>query len=314
MTDVLASHGPELGGVTLDNFDEHVAAGGYVGPTDPMPEGYRKQITGVMSFQAIAEIVGETLFSEWLGKVPALMRKTILTAKCQDELGHAQVMMRALEDLGVDRDSVVEDYLEGRTKLLNVFHYRIENWLEVPGASLLQNSAAVVQFKSLVQGSYLPYVRALKKIMREESFHFHQAIDLTTLIHREGNEEQRRLLQEGFNKWFPLVLAYFGPPDRQKGLSDSMRWRIKVDYNDDLRRRWLDKIVPVVEDIGLDLYEADPNLHRREDGTWEFTEPDWEEVKKVLKGNGPASEMRKEIIARRYEHNRWLRLALSEVA
>lgn len=298
--------------VTLENFDAFVAAGGQVRPTDPMPEQYRHEVTRLVGFQALAEIVGATLFSEWLDRVPSLEAKLILTAKCQDEMGHAQVLMRVVEDLGVDRDSIVADYLEGRAKLLNIFHYRAESWAELAIAALLQNSAAIVQFQSLVRGSYQPYVRALRKIMREESFHYHRALHLTTLLYKRGNELQRRQVEEGLAKWFPLVLAYFGPHDRDNPRWESLRYRVKVDLNDRVRDAWLDKMVPVIQAVGLAI--PDPLLGREEDGTWTFTEPDWAEVKRVIAGNGPVSVERRALVERRFTTKRWIREALAEVA
>lgn len=298
--------------LTLETFDTYVAAGGLVRPTDPMPEAYRQQLVRVIGFQALAEIVGASMYTEWLPRVPGLHRKLILTAKCQDELGHAQVLMRVVEDLGVDRDSLIEDYLAGRAKLLNIFHYPIESWPELPIASILQNSAAIVQFQSLVKGSYLPYVRALKKIMREESFHYYNALDLATTLRRDGPAAAQPVLQAALDKWFPLVLAYFGPNDRDQPRADSLRWRIKVDPNEDVRQRWIGRTVAVMHELGLAI--GDPQLRRREDGVWEYSEPDWAAVKRVIAGHGPASALRHEQLARRFEQHRRVRLALAEAA
>jgi len=295
--------------VTLANFEQFVQAGGQVRPTDPMPDQYRAEITRLIGFQALAEIVGATLFSEWLDKVPGLEAKLILTAKCQDEMGHAQVLMRVVEDLGLDRDRIIEDYLEGKAKLLNIFHYRAESWPEMAIAALLQNSAAIVQFQSLVRGSYQPYVRALRKIMREESFHYHRSLHLTRAIYGGGTAEHRRQVEDGLAKWLPLVLAYFGPRDRENPRLESLRYRVKVDLNDDLRERWLDRMVPVIESTGLAI--PDPLLRRRDQGHWDFTEPDWFEMKRVVAGAGPISRERHALIARRFRQNRWLRLSLA---
>jgi ring-1,2-phenylacetyl-CoA epoxidase subunit PaaA len=295
--------------LSLETFEAYVASGGIVQATDPMPQAYKTAVGKVVSFQTLAEVVGQTLFSEWLDKVPGLRRKLILTAKCQDELGHAQVLARVAEDLGFERTRIYQDYLAGRIKLLNIFHYRIESWPELPIAALLQNSAAIVQFQSLVKGSYYPYVRALQKIMREESFHYHQAIDLATTIREGGNDWARKEMQRGVDKWFPLLLAYFGPPDKDGPVQQNMRWRIKVDFNDDLRQRWLEKMVPVLHQMGLEIH--DPRLRKREDGVWEFTSPDWEEVKWVIQGNGPASQERLATFTRRFQDDAWLRHALA---
>ncbi len=71
-------------------------------------------------------------------------------------------------------------------------------------------------------------------------------------------------------------------------------------------------MVPVLESCGLAI--PDPRLRRRDDGAWEFTEPDWAEMKRVVAGDGPVSRARRALIERRYRQNRWLRLVLAEVA
>jgi ring-1,2-phenylacetyl-CoA epoxidase subunit PaaA len=289
----------------LDAFIAWLQAGGLVQAGDPMPESYRQHALRIASFQTLAELVGVLLFSDWLERVPAFIRKQMITAKVQDEVGHGHVMARVAEDLGGNRLTILEDYLEGRSKLLNVFHYEFQTWPEIAVGAILQNSAAIVQFQSLVKGSYLPYVRALRKILPEESFHFHQARNLIQTLLEQRDPVVRRQLEEGLALWFPRVLAYFGPPEGERFWSNKMvQFRLKMASNEALRQAWLTRIVPVLEQLGLQI--PDPRLRRREDGTWEYTEPDWEEVRRVIAGQGPASARRREQVRSIYERNRWL--------
>ena len=46
---------------------------------------------------------------EWILKAPTLQRKLALTAKVQDEVGHAQLIYRVAEDLGKPRDAMFAD-------------------------------------------------------------------------------------------------------------------------------------------------------------------------------------------------------------
>ncbi|MEA2721817.1 MAG: ring,2-phenylacetyl-CoA epoxidase subunit PaaA [Candidatus Eremiobacteraeota bacterium] len=289
----------------LQAFEQHIAAGGAVDLHDPMPDEYREQVRRIMGFQCLAEIVGGLMFAEWVPRTPGLLRKMMLTAKVQDEMGHAFYLLRTCEDLGLRRDQIVEDYLCGKSKLLNVFHYRIESWHEWPIAALVQNSAALVQFKSLVRTSFRPYARALKRILKEESFHYHNALDLTRTIAGHGGEH-RAAVQAGLEKWWPHVLAYFGPPDSDSEHNRrNLRWRLKVDSNDTLRQRWLDWIVPVLE--SLDLRLPDPALARGGDGRWTYTEPDWDGVRDVIRNGGPATAYWHDRVRDNYESHGWVR-------
>jgi len=69
-----------------------------------------------------------------------------------------------------------------------------------------------------------------------------------------------------------------------------VRWRIKSQGNETARQEFLDGYVPQIRELGLEL--PDPKLRKRDDGVWEYTEPDWEKLKAVVSGHGPASEER----------------------
>ncbi|WP_278342338.1 Phenylacetic acid catabolic protein, partial [Parageobacillus thermoglucosidasius] len=106
--------------------------------------------------------------------------------------------------------------------------------------------------------------------------------------------------------WYPRMLAYFGPSEKGKPLSNALKWRIKCDTNDDLREAWLDKIVPLLSSLGYTIH--DPLLKKDEHtGRWNYTEVDWEEVKRVINGGGPYSAYWKEKVKKSYEETAWIR-------
>lgn len=287
-----------------ETFFEHVQNGGFVDATDWMPEVYKKQVRRIMGFQGLAEIVGSMMFSEWVPKVPSLVRKMMYTAKSQDEMGHAHILIRSCEDLGLSREEIIEGYICGKNKLLNIFHYSFHNYEEMVAGMLLQNTGAIIQFQSLVQGSYLPYQRALRKIMKEESFHYNLAINMIEQITNHGSEEQKKIMQESFDIWFPRMLGYFGPPEKRQ--NDALKWRVKVDTNDAIRQKWINKIVPLVNSLGYTI--NDPLLKKDEETKqWSFTEPDWNEVKEVINGAGPRSEYWRKKVQEGYESSEWVR-------
>jgi ring-1,2-phenylacetyl-CoA epoxidase subunit PaaA len=254
---------------------------------DEMPEGYREAAARISSFQALAELVGVLPFAEWLDRAPDFERKQMLLAKIQDEVGHGHVTARVAEDLGVPRERLLTDFAQGSVKLLNIFHYGFDSWEEIGPAALLMNSSAIVQFQALDKGTYLPYARALRKIEKEESFHYHHAIDLTHQTMVLGSREQRQRAQEAFETWLPRLLAYFGPPDSETYQQNAMYlFGLKVKSNDQLRQEWLAKVIPVFVDLGI---YVDPQLaHYDEDSeSWHYASPDWIEVKRILAEGGP---------------------------
>ena len=274
-----------------------------------MPDGYREGIARVAAFQSLAEVVGVLPFSDWMSRVPDLARKQMFIAKIQDEVGHGHITARVAEDLGVPREKILTDFVEGRTKLLNIFHFGFETWEEIGIAALLMNSSAIVQFQSLDKGTYLPYVRALKKIEKEEGFHYHHALDLTHQVMTEGTNVQRARVQQAFETWFPRLIGYFGPPDTAVYESNPLfKWGIKVDSNDTIRQRWMTKIVPVVKSLGV---HVDDSVAKYDEGTkfWSYSGVDWAEIKRLINDGGPMYKRWVESITRSLESNKRYRRA-----
>ena len=57
--------------------------------------------------------------------------------------------------------------------------------------------------------------------------------------------------------------------------------------------------------------QIDPNLQRDEaTGDWSFTEPDWDEFYRVIRGNGPCNKQRIGLRRLSYEQGRWVRNAV----
>ena len=68
-------------------------------------------------------------------------------------------------------------------------------------------------------------------------------------------------------------------------------WRIKSQANEDARQEFLDGYVPQIRELGLTI--PDPALRKDDEtGVWSYTEPDWEKLRAVVTGHGPASQER----------------------
>jgi ring-1,2-phenylacetyl-CoA epoxidase subunit PaaA len=51
----------------------------------------------------------------------------------------------------------------------------------------------------------------------------------------------------------------------------------------------------------------DPKLRKRDDGVWEYTEPDWDELRSVVTGHGPKTAERLEFRRSSREETEWVR-------
>jgi ring-1,2-phenylacetyl-CoA epoxidase subunit PaaA len=87
-----------------------------------------------------------------------------------------------------------------------------------------------------------------------------------------------------------------------------MAWRIKRHTNDELRQRFVDMSVPQAAALGVTL--PDPDLVWNESrGHHDFGQPDWNELRRVVSGDGPCNAER--IAHRKAAHDEgaWVREA-----
>jgi ring-1,2-phenylacetyl-CoA epoxidase subunit PaaA len=92
-----------------------------------------------------------------------------------------------------------------------------------------------------------------------------------------------------------------------------MRWKIKINSNDELRQKFVDQTVPQAEYLGLTV--PDPALKwNAERGHYDFGEVDWNEFYHVVAGNGPCNRDRLRTRVKAYEEGRWVRDAADAYA
>jgi ring-1,2-phenylacetyl-CoA epoxidase subunit PaaA len=292
--------------MTDEELRAYVEDGGQVEAGDPMPEGYRKALIKFIEMHGNSELMGVLPEREWILRAPTLQRKLALTSKVQDEVGHAQLIYRVVEDLGKPREACLDDLVAGKTKFHNVFHYPTKTWGDVGVIAWLVDAAAIISQKALLKCSYAPYARIMKKICWEESFHILHGRDVV-LAMMTGTDEQRELVQEAVNRWWGPLMQFHGNPIPAE--DDPMyQWRIKSQANEDARQQFLDGYVPQIWELGLSV--PDPKLRKRDDDVWEYSEPDWDELKWIVTGNGPATERRLGFRRMSREETAWVRRAM----
>lgn len=295
--------------IKLLEFESRIASGDKVEPKDWMPKEYRKQLIRMIEQHAHSEIIGALPEGTWITRAPGFRRKLALIAKVQDEVGHAQLLYSAAETLGKPREEMINDLISGKSKYSNVFNYPSKTWADVAVIGWLIDAAAIVNQLANAKGSYGPYCRALERICYEESFHLKQGHDNSVFL-ATGTLQQKEMVQDALNRWWKPVIHFFGPPDSQSVHSEKlMKWKVKMMSNDQMRFQFFDMYVPKILEIGLTI--PDPELKRNEDGTWDYSDPDWDEFKEVIKGNGPCNKERLAVRRMAEERGRWVRKALN---
>ncbi|UIP00589.1 1,2-phenylacetyl-CoA epoxidase subunit A [Halobaculum sp. CBA1158] len=282
------------------------------GPNDDMPEEYRVRATRMIQFHANSEVMGGYLDKEFTRHAPSLDRKLANTAKVQDEIGHAQLLYRAAETLGVKtRDEMLEELQAGEGKFLNCFHYPVDSWYEAPMIDFFVDGGAMRRQATLKRTSWTPYAHAMDKVCFEEGFHVKHGESILRELMRGSKATQERT-QEIFEEWWPRILQFFGPTNDESthdGFAQEVG--LKTTSNDELRNSFLNMYIPKAEKYGLEIPEY-PRIFERDDGTMAVREDDldWDEFWAIARNDYEGSREQIGSRARRQEAVEWVRDSL----
>jgi ring-1,2-phenylacetyl-CoA epoxidase subunit PaaA len=109
---------------------------------------------------------------------------------------------------------------------------------------------------------------------------------------------------------FPTGIEWFGLPDELKRHSGQLEYRLKGKTNDELRQIWMDSVVPLCAEVGVEIpahYNGDTDEYDLEyelpcefdpaEKRWLFEETiTWEQVWERWRGRGPMNERYTEMI------------------
>lgn len=296
-----------------EQFDAVIEADQRIESDDWMPEQYRKTLIRQIAQHAHSEIIGMQPEGAWITRAPSLRRKSILTAKVQDEAGHGLYLYGAAETLGPDRAELLDLLHTKKQKYSSIFNYPTPTWADVGAIGWLVDGAAIMNQVPLCRCSYGPYGRAMVRICKEESFHQRQGFQIMLTL-AEGSAEQKVMAQEALNRWWWPSIMMFGPPDTESvHNARNMAWGIKRYTNDELRQNFVDASVPQAKVLGLTVPDADL-VWNDESGHYDFGEPDWDEFAQMVRGEGemPAERIRTRLDA--HNEGAWVREAAEAYA
>ena len=224
-----------------------------------MPDEYRTQVLRFVEMHANSELMGVLPEREWIMRAPTLRRKLALTAKVQDEVGHAQLLYRVAEDLGKTARGDDQDLLDGKTKFHNVFHYPDE----VVGRHRDHRVARRRRSDRRPAGAPGLLVRPVRPddeedlLGGERSTSCTAATSCVTMV--TGTAAQRASIQEALDRWWGPLMQMHGPrSDRAK--DRDIHWKIKAKTSEELRQEFLGIYVPRIRELGLTLPDPDLGL------------------------------------------------------
>jgi len=308
--------------LTEDELKAKVQEGYVVESPEEMTDGYRKALIVQLTVQADTELISAPAYWMAARHAPSTNTQVSAHAIIQDELAHANIAYRLLEDLGVSKEELVYGREPHEFKHPYGFDQPLENWAELVVANGFFDRAGITLLADVYQNtSYGPLKRALVKVDMEETFHLrHGEVWMRRLAKAGG--EAKEMLQRAVDWMFPMTVEWFGLPDDLKRHSGQLSYRLKGLSNDQLRQVWMSSTVPLCESLGLDVpahydegtekYVLDypfPCGYDPEQKRWLFQEGgiSWDQVFERWKARGPMNEVYVESLrASRAQVARWL--------
>jgi ring-1,2-phenylacetyl-CoA epoxidase subunit PaaA len=307
---------------TEEELIQKVQDGYIVESPEEMTEGYRKALRVQLTVQADTELMSAP--SYWMAARYAPSTNTQVSAHAiiQDELAHANIAYRLLEDIGESKEHLIYGRQPHEFKHPYGFDQPLDNWAELVVATGFFDRAGITLLTDVHENtSYGPLKRALVKIGMEETFHLRHGEVWMRRLSKAGGDA-KAMVQRSVDWMFPMTIEWFGLPDEMKRHSGQLDYKLKGLTNDQLRQVWMSSTVPLCEQLGLDApahwdaekeeYVLDypfPCQYNVEDKRWMFEEGEisWDTVFERWKGRGPMNEIYVESIQRsRGDVTRWL--------
>ena len=287
--------------ITEEAVQARLAAGKLVENVEQMSPAYLEGIKRILTVSADTELISAPAYYHAAQDAPSANAFVSAMGILQDELGHAHIAYRLLEDLGVDKEWLIYERRPEDFKYPYAFDVPLDTWVELVVANAFYDRAGYVLLGDVFKHStFGPWKRALAKVDREENFHLrHGETWMRKIIKEPGGREK---LQRAVDWMFLLTVEWFGLPDTLKKHTEQLNYGFKGSSNDELRQVWMSTAAPLCQELGLHLpahydvaqgrYVLDfpfPCAFDAKEKRWRFEDGPvpWDDVLKRWKARGP---------------------------
>jgi len=287
--------------ITETALTDRLHAGKLVETIDQMSPIYLEGIKRILTVSGDTELISAPAYRLAANDAPSTNAFVSAMGIIQDEMAHAHIAYRLLEDLGVSKERLVYERAPEDFKYPYAFDVPLETWVELVVANALYDRAGFVLLGDVFKhGSFGPWKRALVKVDKEENFHLRHGETWMRKINEQPGGHER--LQRAVDWMLPLTLEWFGLPDSLKRHTEQIEYGFKGSTNDELRQIWMSTAIPFLHELRLDVpvhndpvtgkYVIDfpfPCRFVSEEKRWLFEEGPctWDDVLRRWKARGP---------------------------
>jgi len=300
--------------VTEQALRDRIQEGKLVETIDQMSPRYIEGMKRILTVSADTELISAPAYYLAAQDAPSTNAYLSAMSIIQDELGHAHIAYRLLEDLGVSKEQLVYERKPEEFKYPYAFDVPLETWVELAVANAMYDRAGFTLLGDIFKHtSFGPWKRALAKVDKEENFHLrHGETWMRKINDMPGGHDA---LQRAVDWMFPLTMEWFGLPDELKRHTEQIEYGFKGSTNDELRQIWMSTGIPFLQSLELDLpvhlddSSADyvfefpfPARFIADEKRWLFEEGQcsWDDVMVRWKARGPMNKRFVDDIQRGY--------------
>ena len=231
---------------------ERLGHGMMIETINHMSPTYLEGIKRILTVSADTELISAPAYFLAAQDAPSTNAYISAMSIIQDEMAHAHIAYRMLEDLGVSKEQLVYERRPEDFKYPYAFDVPLETWDELVVANALYDRAGFVLLSDVFKHTtFTPWKRALAKVDKEESFHLRHGETWMRKINETPAGHAR--LQRAVDWMFPLTVEWFGLPDSHKKHSIQIDYGFKGYTNDQLRQIWMRTAIPFLTSLNIDV-------------------------------------------------------------
>ena len=192
-------------------------------------------------------------YAYWCNGAPALEAAVAAAAMTQDELGHARTLYPLLDNF--TQAEADPSQVEPETRTLHYHLAYLDNdfqgWSDFVATNFLIDTALTTFFEAAQNSTYEPLRQRARKIVQEERIHQIHAEGWVRRLAKAGGAVRAALIASLDRLWNE-TLCWFGPND-DPNLQQLYREGIIDATPDELRSRYLQKIMPTLNSLEIDV-------------------------------------------------------------
>jgi ring-1,2-phenylacetyl-CoA epoxidase subunit PaaC len=192
-------------------------------------------------------------YAYWCNGAPALEAAVAAAAMTQDEIGHARTLYPLLADFTQAQadPGQVEPMTRTLHYHLSFLDHEFQGWSDFVATNFLLDAALTTFFQAAEHSSYEPLRQRARKIVQEERIHEMHADGWVRRLAKAGGAVSSTLVASLFRLW-DETLCWFGPED-DPTMQSLYREGIIDAPPDELRRRYLQKIMPTLSSLDIEV-------------------------------------------------------------